>query len=200
MIKAAEIVDHSIELALKESWESFSLVELASELDCSLNDIRHYFRSKDDIAEAIFDRADAAMLALPQEETYQQLSENEKLITAIMCWFEFLAPIKPLVKEIMAYKFEPGHFHLQAHGITRVSRTVQWFMTVAQRNSRGVTRLTDEVAVTSAYLSCFAFFLIDQSPNDHNTRAMLSRLIKQIDHGQHLLARLLPSRKRRPGV
>ena len=58
------IFNRAVELAHHSSWQSFSIMELATSLHCSLTDIKCYFRSKDDIAELFFDRADEAMLAI----------------------------------------------------------------------------------------------------------------------------------------
>ena len=180
------ILEQAIVLAKKSSWESFSLTELASVLECSLSDIKQCYRSKDDMAEALFSRADDAMLDLTSDEAYRDLSSDDKLVECLMVWFETLAAYKSLVREILAYKLEPGHFHLQAHGITRISRTVQWFLETSNRKSTGLERIAEEVAVTSTYLASFSFFLFDNSQQHANTRALLKSLIKKIAQGQRL--------------
>ena len=187
-IEPQEILDKAIELARLSSWENFSLLELASSLDCGLSQIKNHFRSKDDIAEALFDRADDAMLATSSQANF--LSADERLIFAVMSWFESLAPYKSLVREILAYKFEPGHIHLQAHGITRISRTVQWFLHVSGRSYTGINRIIDEIAVTQAYLASFSFFLLDRSKNHRATRALLTRLIAGISRTESFVTRL----------
>ena len=181
------ILDHALALARQSSWQSFSLIELASSLNCSLNDIRSYFRSKDDIAESLFDRADDAMLRITSQADYRSLSTDERLFECIMCWFETLAANKGLVREILGYKFEPGHVHLQAHGITRISRTVQWFLEASGREHTGFCRTADEIAVTSAYLASFSVFLLDYSANHKHTRTLLKRLIRNITRAQQFL-------------
>jgi AcrR family transcriptional regulator len=181
------ILDHAVMLAKQSSWQSFTLYQLASSLNCSLIDIKHYFRSKDDIAEALFDRADDAMLDLTVQADYRALSIDQRLFESIMCWFDTLAHNKSLVREILAYKCELGHFHLQAHGITRISRTVQWFLAAAGRENTGLGSTADEIAVTSAYLASFAVFLFDYSANHHNTRKLLKRLIRNITRAQQCL-------------
>lgn len=180
------ILEKAIELAQQSSWESFSLSELASVLDCSLSEINQFYRSKDDMAEALFNRADDAMLSLTSDDEYRDLTSDDKLFECIMVWFELLGPYRPLIREIFAYKLEPGHFHLQAHGITRISRTVQWFMEASDRKSTGLKRIADEVAVTSAYLASFSFFLFDNSEHYANTRSLLKSLIKKINQGHQL--------------
>lgn len=181
-----DILDQAILLAQTSSWETFSFSELAKQLACPLSQISHHYRSKDDLAEALFNRADDAMLDLSLDQNFQGLKSNKKLIKCITTWFEYLAPYKSLVREIMAYKLEPGHFHLQAHGITRVSRTVQWFLSVSDRPFSGIKRTADEVAVTSAYLSSFAYFLSDDSENHRKTKRLLQTLVKRIECGHSL--------------
>ena len=185
---AQTILDHAIQLALRKGWEEFSLVELAKLTGCPLTGIKMHFRSKDDLAEALFDRADLAMLKLAEDKTFQAQSVQQRTVNCIMCWFNFLTPIKPLVKDIMLYKLEPGHFHLQAHGVTRVSRTVQWFREVSGRPHKGFSKVADEVVLTSAYLASFSFYLIDESKDNANTRSLLNGLVKRIHRTQDFLS------------
>ncbi len=190
LIDQRVILDKALELALDSSWQSFTLLQLASSLNCSMNDIRVNFRSKDDIAESLFGLADQAMLELTAQQCYLSLTSDERLFESIMCWFERLVPYKRLVREILAYKLEPGHFHLQAHGITRISRTVQWFLESAAREHTGLCKIADEVAVTSAYLASFSYFLLDYSENHEGTRALLKRLIRNITKAQRCVTGL----------
>jgi len=184
------IFQRAVELAHHRSWQSFSIMELATSLNCSMTDIKCYFRSKDDIAELFFDRADEAMLTMASAESYFTLSVDERLLECIMCWFQTLAPDKNLIREILAYKLEPGHFHLQAHSITRISRTVQWFLEASGREHKGICKTADEIAVTSAYLASFRFFLLDRSEGHKNTRTLLKQLIRKISRTQDWVSRL----------
>ena len=56
------IVDTALALAEPRSWEVVRLHEVAEVAGITLNELRVYFREKEDIVEAWFDRADAAML------------------------------------------------------------------------------------------------------------------------------------------
>ncbi|MBL4819131.1 MAG: TetR/AcrR family transcriptional regulator [Deltaproteobacteria bacterium] len=189
-ITKARIIDKAVELAQKSSWESFSLMQLVQSLDSSMLELKSNYRSKDDLAEALFDRADEAMLKITSQEDFYALSSDEKLLRCIMSWFESMLAYKGVMREILTYKLEPGHFHLQAHGITRISRTVQWFREAACREHTGLNRIADEIAVTGAYLAAFSFFLVDRSPQHTNTRALLKGLIAKINQANHLLARI----------
>lgn len=180
------ILNKALELAMESSWASFSMSQLADSLNCSIADIGQYFRSKDDMAELFFDRADRAMWALHSKESFRGLDDKDKLTECIFYWFESLSPYKSLVREMLTYKLEPGHFHLQAHGVTRISRTVQWFLEVAEREHRGLKRIVDESAVTSVYLISFSYFLSDKSEQHANTRSLLKRLMHKLDQGYEL--------------
>lgn len=180
-INAQIILDNAIALAMDSSWESFSLLALATAVGCDLSLVRKFYRSKDDMAEAIFDRADQAMLQLTANEDFKSQSVDDKTILCIMCWFDSLASYKPIIREILMYKLEPGHIHLQAHGITRISRTVQWFREAADRRHLGLSRIADEIGLTSAYLTSFSFFLMDQSKQHIKTKNLLKKLISQLN-------------------
>ena len=56
------IVDTALDLAERSSWETVRLHQVAVTLGIALDDVRAHFREKEDIVDAWFDRADAAML------------------------------------------------------------------------------------------------------------------------------------------
>ena len=93
-------------------------------------DVYTCYPQKDDLVEAFFDRADHALLNLPIPGNLEA-SVPERLHIAIFSWFDALAEHRTLIPQMLGYKLEPLHIHLQAAGITRISRTVQWFMEVA---------------------------------------------------------------------
>lgn len=168
------ILDTALHLALHQGWQDFSLRALAEARGLSLAELARHFRSKDDMAEALFDRADAAMLGLPPDED-EALAE--RLLIRLMAWLYYLAPYRPLVRDMLAYKLEPGHFHLQAHGITRISRTVQWLMSAADWQPAGVARPVGEAALTALYLAAVAAFLVDDSERLAHTRSLIRGLL-----------------------
>ena len=57
-----KIIDTALDLATRQSWEALRLHDVAAELHLDLNEVRVCFREKEDITDAWFDRADAAML------------------------------------------------------------------------------------------------------------------------------------------
>ncbi|QBY04664.1 TetR/AcrR family transcriptional regulator [Thalassotalea sp. HSM 43] len=180
MERRQQIIDTALQLASKRSWHAVAMHDISNEIKLPLVQIKPLFRSKDAIAEAIFDRADDAMLALNDNPTFQQQNSQQRLLTAIITWFEALPNNKAVLKAIMAYKFEPGHIHLQAHGVTRVSRTVQWFIDIANIRQQGLKRICIEISVTASYLLSFAHFIHDKSPGHERTRHRLAKMLARI--------------------
>ena len=75
------------------------------------------------------------------------------------------------------YKLQPDHLHLQAQGLVRVSRTVQWIRETARLPETGWRRELKEIALTGIYLSAVTFWLRDNSPGAVRTHAFLDRLL-----------------------
>lgn len=179
--RAEWILDEALSLAEAESWESLHLHRLADELGIPLNEIRACYPQKDALAEAWFDRADAAALAVPASSGFGELLVRERQQRVIEAWLEALQPHRRLTREMLAYKLEPGHLHLQLAGLTRISRTVQWFREAALQDSRGLRRILEETALTLVYVGAFARWLYDDSPDSRETRRFLRRALQRED-------------------
>ena len=173
------ILDKALEQAEVTSWEQLHLHTVAEALDITLDDIRQYFPQKDDLVEAWFDRADRVLLSKDHTEDFLDLSLDERLFQVIVCWLDALAPHHRLTREMLAYKLEFCHIHLQALGIMRISRTVQWFSEAAYHDSTGLQRIIDECALTTVYLTTFARWLFDDSANSRKSKDVLDVALRQ---------------------
>lgn len=120
-----DIIDTALTLAERDFWERVRLREVARVLDISLSDIHIHFREKEDVADAWFDRADAAMLKCAEVPCFTDLSTSGRIHTLITTWFNTLAEHRKTARGIILGKFEPGHLHIQIPGLMRISRTVQ---------------------------------------------------------------------------
>jgi AcrR family transcriptional regulator len=170
---ADRILDTALAIAGNGSWEDLQLHEVAATLDIPLDRIREYYAQKDDLAEAWFDRADRALLCWQPEQTFYRLPEVTRLQQVIMHWFDALAPQRRISREMLCYKLEFGHIHLQALGVMRISRTVQWFREAARLQARSLHRIVEETAITGIYLAAFGRWLYDDSPDSRETRHFL---------------------------
>jgi AcrR family transcriptional regulator len=173
------ILDKALEQAEASSWEQLHLHAVAAALNITLDEIWRYFPQKDDLVEAWFDRADRALLSAAHSADFLDLPLHERLQQVITSWLDALAPHHRLTREMLAYKFEFGHIHLQALGIMRVSRTVQWFREAACHDSTGLQRIIDECALTTIYLATFARWLFDDSANNRKSKDVLNTALRQ---------------------
>lgn len=174
---ARRILDTALDLGEQRGWDALHLHDIAAALDVGLDDIARHYAHKDALAEAWFDRADAALLAVPQAPGWRKLSPRDRLHRAIFAWLDALAPHRRLTAMMLRYKFQPEHLHLQALGAMRVSRTVQWIREAALLPSVGWRRELEEVALTAMYLASVAYWLRDDSAGSERTRALLDRML-----------------------
>ena len=178
---AQRILDTALDLAELRSWEVIRLHDVARAMNITLEQIRECYRQKDDLVEAWFDRADSAMLKDAAESDYLQRNGRERLHRSIMCWFNALSSHRRITGDMLLYKLELGHIHLQTFGIMRISRTVQWFLEAAHRDTTHMSRVLEEVAVTAIYLLAFIRWLQDGSPNSVRTAEFLDLRLRNVE-------------------
>jgi AcrR family transcriptional regulator len=176
-----KIVDTALSLAELKSWESVRLYDVASELKATLEEIRVYFREKEDIVDAWFDRADSAMLVDSGHADFLDSPPRERLHRAMMTWFSVLAAHRRPTRQMIFAKFEFGHIHYQLTGAFRVSRTVQWMRESARRDKILPHRAVEEAGLTGIYLMTFFYWMYDDSANSMHTARFLDRLLSQAE-------------------
>lgn len=181
MILQQQILDKSLVLAHQNGWERMTLHDVAAELSVPLAEIHHHFSQKDDLVEAWFDRADQALLNHVPDAEWQRRPAVERIEAAILRWLGSLAEYRELTGEMLLYKLEPGHIHLQVAGVLRISRTVQWFREAAGLRASGGFRVAQEVTLSSIYVTTFVHWLRDGSEGQRDTLAMLRRKLEAGD-------------------
>jgi AcrR family transcriptional regulator len=172
-----KIIDAALGLAMRKSWEALRLHDVAAELQLSLDDVRAHFREKEDITDAWFDRADAAMLQAGARPGFADLSPRGRLHRLIMAWLAALSSHRRVTRQMIYGKFEPGHVHYQFAGLLRVSRTVQWLREAAHRDAVLPWRAFEETGLTTVYLVTFFYWMRDESESAARTSALLDRLL-----------------------
>jgi ubiquinone biosynthesis protein COQ9 len=179
---------HIVQTALRlahdaGTWDAVHVHAVARHGGIGLQELQRHFADKDAIAEGCFDIADEALLLLADPPGWSRLPIRERLHAAIMSWLAALQPHRHLVAEMLRYKLHPEHLHLQALGIARISRTVQWIREVAMLPAVGWRREVEEAVLTSVYLATFAFWLRDSSRDSEHTRHLLARLLASAERG-----------------
>ena len=172
------ILDQALELAEATSWESVRLHAVADALHISLEDVRRCYAQKDDLVEAWFDRADRAVLSISPSDEDAGHPDRERLERAVMTWLTALSAHRRITRQMLMYKLEPGHFHLQLLGLMRISRTVQWLREAARLEATGWRRIFEEMSLSKIYLATFSHWLFDDSAGSEKTRALLVRLLR----------------------
>ncbi len=176
---ADSILDVALEQAESSSWESVNLHTVAKTLDISLLEIKSIYPQKDDLVEAWFDRADKAVLAEKAAEDFAALPAHERIHKVMMLWFLSMSEHRRVTGQMLCYKLEFGHIHLQVLGIMRISRTVQWFREAALLKTQDVHRIIEEVLLTRIYLFSFARWLFDDSENSLRTDSYLKAALRR---------------------
>ncbi|HLD14505.1 MAG TPA: TetR/AcrR family transcriptional regulator [Burkholderiales bacterium] len=171
------IVDAALTLAEQSSWEAVRLHQVAAALNITLDDVRTHFREKEDIVDAWFDRADAAMLVEAARPEVAALPMRERLHHTLMAWLAVLATHRRPTRQMIVNKLEPGHVHYQIAGLLRVSRTVQWWREATGCRAALPRRAFEEVGHTGIYLTTFAYWMFDESEGTQRTAEFLNRLL-----------------------
>jgi AcrR family transcriptional regulator len=179
------IIDAAIDLAERDSWEVVRLHAVAARLGITLDDIRCFFREKEDLVEGFFDRADQAMLRAADAPGFAALGTRARLNRVIMAWLDALAPHRRVTRQMIGGKLEPGHLHIQIPGLMRVSRTVQWMREAAYRDASHLRRALEEIATTTVYLATFCYWMWDDTPGSCDTRRFLDRELEIAEKASH---------------
>ena len=186
-VARSAILEVALQLAERASWDAIHLFEVAHEMGVGLGEIHRHFSNKDALAEAWFDLADAALLRLAQTPGWQQLTQRQRLQAAYTEWLQTLAPHRRLTREMLGYRLQPEHVHLQVRGVMRISDTVQWIREVAMLPATGWRRELSETVLTTIFLAVFTRWLFDGSPQSRHTEALLEQLLRGADFGARLL-------------
>ena len=174
-----DILDKALELAEAGSWESVRLYDIASELGIGLDEISKHYQQKDDLAEALFNRADQLMFSEATKEGFAELSGRLRIQRVIMAWLSALTPHRRAVISILKYKLEFGHIHLQALGLLRVSRTVQWVLETVGSKTVSLSKIAEEVGTTSVFIATLGCWLTDHTEDFSRTEKLLDSLLRK---------------------
>lgn len=172
-VTAGQILDSALRLADVCGWERLHLFDIAADLGVGLDAIAVHYREKDQLVEAWFDRADRAMLSRAQADDLAGLSADKRLEELLIAWLDSLAAHRAVTGQMLLYKLEPGHIHLQLLGLLRISRTVQWWREAARRQTHHLYRIVEESLLTGVYLRSFIHWLRHPEENAADFRALL---------------------------
>ncbi|MGE8498588.1 MAG: TetR/AcrR family transcriptional regulator [Pseudomonas sp.] len=175
---APQILDAALHLADTCGWERLHLFDVAAHLGIDLDTIAQHYREKDELVEAWFDRADQALLQRAKSGDLMTLDATRRLEELMLAWLDSLSPHRAVSGQMLLYKLEPGHVHLQVLGLLRISRTVQWWREAARRETLHLSRIAEETLLTGAYLRSVIHWLRHPEEDPVDFRAFLRRQLR----------------------
>jgi len=174
------IVDTAVTLAEEVGWGAVSLSEVAARLKLPMAELVQHYRDKDAVADAWFVRARDAVLA-PQAKDFSALPAEARLHLLMMAWFGALADHRAVTGQMLKEKLYPSHPHHWVPMIFNLSRTVQLLRDAARLEARGRRRQVEEIGLSALFLATLRVWLGDDSPEQAETRAYLSRRLARAD-------------------
>jgi len=177
-VTAGQILDSALRLADVCGWECLHLFDIAADLGVGLDAIAVHYRETDQLVEAWFDRADRAMLVRAAVADLNDLSADKRLEELLIAWLDSFAAHRTVTAQMLLYKLEPGHIHLQVLGLLRISRTVQWWREAARRETHHLYRIAEESLLTGVYLRSFVHWLRHPGENAADFRALLRNQLR----------------------
>lgn len=187
------IVDAALARADRVGWSRVRLHDVADDLDLPLAEIYGFFPDLDAVGEALFARADQAMLNAARAGRFGELPPRERLQRVMMAWFETLDPHRSHVRAILRYKFAFAHIHLRAALVVRLSRTVQWIREAAGLDAGGLRHDVEEIGLSLLLVATVLRWLSAPADALDATRAFLERRLECADR---TMARLWPPVRR----
>lgn len=183
------IVDAALARADRVGWSRVRLHDVAADLDLRLVEIYRLFPDLDAVGDALFARADRAMLNAARGGRFDELPPRERLHRVMMAWFETLDPHRSHVRAILRYKFAFAHIHLRAALVVRLSRTVQWIREAARLDAAGLRHDVEEIGLSVLLVATVLFWLNAPADALDTTRAFLERRLECADRA---MTRLWP--------
>lgn len=170
-----QILRQAIRQGEQAGWEAVRLRDISTALGISLSQIKLHFQQKDELVDAWFDLADQAMLDCQQHPDFEHSSPQEKIKIAIMHWLNAMAAHRKLTQQMLYYKLEPGHIHLQTAALLRLSRTIQWLRELADLKAKHVKRIEQELFLSGLFGSTFIRWLQADEPAHQAASRWLER-------------------------
>ena len=173
------IVDAALAEAERGGWDALRLRRVAAAAGTDLAALVTRFPSADAIADAWLDRATVAMAA--GAPALAGLAPPARLEGAIFAWLGALAPHRRVARAILLGKLYPGHPHLVAGLVVRVSRTVQLLRDAAGLDAPPPRRQLEEIALTWLFAAIVARWAADASEEQRATRDFARRALAGLD-------------------
>ncbi|WP_168927494.1 TetR/AcrR family transcriptional regulator [Nitrincola alkalilacustris] len=173
------LLDAALMLAADRHWEAVRLYDVARHLNISLAEVHELISEKENLIDLLWDRADAHMLATCRGTEFDALDFPAQYEQCVMSWLACLAPHRRTVRQMLQVRLEPGHLHIQLPTLLRISRTVQWMRELCGREATFLKRASEEIALSTIFVTSAAGWINDDSEDARRTRHNLAFAIRQ---------------------
>lgn len=165
----------ALDEAAAGGWYELRLHRVADRVGVSLPQLLAEFRDADAIADAYFEDALAAMLAVPAQEV-EGLPPSARMERVLMRWFGHGAAHRRAVGGMLRAKMHTSHPHHWVPAVFNLSRLMHWALEAARLDARGLARQAEEVGLTAAFLGALAVFPRDDEALTRTQMVLLQGL------------------------
>ena len=198
-VLADRLIAAALAEADKTGWDALRLARIAEREGIALAEFHALYASADALADAWLDRAERRMVTLAP--ALAELATTERIARAIFGWLDELAPHRAVARQILVGKLYPGHPHLVAGAVVRLSRTVQLLREVAGLHAPPPRRQLEEIVLTNLFVATILRWARDRSEGQDDTRRWLRRRLGALDGIVGHLPRILRQNPRpEPGT
>lgn len=173
------IVDAAVAQGRAEGWDRVRLADIARDLKVPVSEVLGAYRDLDAVADAWFARATAAMADAGARAVRQP--PKKRIETAMLAWFDALAPQRRVSAQMLRTKLYPAHPHHWVPMIFSLSRTIQLLRDVAGLDAAGRRRQIEEIGLSALFIAALGVWCADESENQKKTRAFIARWLAAAD-------------------
>jgi AcrR family transcriptional regulator len=183
-------LDTALGMIAASGWRSFSLVELARELNVPLGEVYAQFPCRTAVLDRLGRRLDQRMLELTATDL-DDMSVRERLFELIMRRFDAMRPYRDVLRRLA--RESRGDLAAAGAALGNTSRAVREIVDAA--GIRGPATLLARQGVGLLYLRLIRLWLQDEDPEQARLLAELDKGLARLEEGAQRLCRFLPRRR-----
>lgn len=173
------IVDAAVARGRAEGWDRVRLSALSRDLNVPVSEVLGAYRDLDAVADAWFARATAAMADAGVRAARHP--PKKRIETAMLAWFDALAPQRRVSAQMLRTKMYPAHPHHWVPMAFSLSRTIQLLRDVTGLEGMGRRRQIEEIGLSALFVAALGVWCNDESDGQKKTRTFIARWLAAAD-------------------
>jgi AcrR family transcriptional regulator len=188
--EARDPLDTALLMIGTGGWKSFSLPELARELDVQVADVYAQFPTRTAVLHALGKRLDKKMLDLAPSDL-DDMSTRDRLFELMMRRFDAMKPYKELLRKVG--REARGDLEAAVVGFGNLNRAVVEMVDAAGIHGPGTILARNAVGLL--YLRVLRVWLRDDDPDQARTLSELDKGLARMEKTARTLCRFMPRRR-----